>query len=133
MLSKILNIAKWIGGVIGGVMAIGGIVTLIWTQGVKAEQKRNKESNIEVKIDRLVISDSLKTVKLDQVLTNQEEFDKRQTKINTRLDALNRSYINLLKSDQKVNELIQYLEDVKKNSSIGGVSSYKIAPESNKY
>jgi len=119
MWNKILYVSKWIAGVIGGLMAIGGIVTLIWTQGVKAEQKKNKESNIETKIDRLVISDSIKTVKLDLVLENQLEFDKRQTKINTRLDALNKSYINLLKSDQKINELIQYLEDVKKNNTIG--------------
>jgi len=119
MWNKILYVSKWIAGVIGGLMAVGGIVTLIWTQGVKAEQKKNKESNIETKIDRLVISDSIKTVKLDLVLENQLEFDKRQTKINTRLDALNKSYINLLKSDQKINELIQYLEDVKKNNTIG--------------
>ena len=118
MWNKILYVSKWIAGVIGGLMAIGGIVTLIWTQGVKAEQKKNKESNIETKIDRLVISDSIKTVKLDLVLENQLEFDKRQTKINTRLDALNKSYINLLKSDQKINELIQYLEDVKKNNTV---------------
>lgn len=115
MLEKILYIAKWIAGVIGAVTAILGIVTLIYTQGIKAEQKKSKNSTIESKVDKLIVLDSIKSLKIDQMLVNQEKFGERQKNIEIKVDNLNRSYINHLKSDKRVDELINYLEGIKKN------------------
>ena len=128
MWDKSLYAFKWIGGIIGGVMAIVGVVTIIYTQGIKAEQKRYKESTVENKIDKLIVSDSIQSIKIDEVLSNQTNFTTEQASINSKLDNLNKSYINHLKTDKKVDELIQYLEDVKKNNSINGTSSWWIAP-----
>ena len=128
MWDKSLYAFKWIGGIIGGVMAIVGVVTIIYTQGIKAEQKRYKESTVENKIDKLIVSDSIQSIKIDEVLSNQTNFTTEQASINSKLDNLNKSYINHLKTDKKVDELIQYLEDVKKNNSIDGASSWWTAP-----
>ena len=128
MWDKSLYVFKWIGGIIGGVMAIVGVVTIIYTQGIKAEQKRYKESAVENKIDKLIVSDSIQSIKIDEVLSNQTNFTTEQASINSKLDNLNKSYIKHLKTDKKVDELIQYLEDVKKNNSIDGASSWWIAP-----
>ena len=115
MWDKVLYIAKWVAGVIGGAMAVLGVVTLIYTQGVKAEQKKAQNSTIESKVDKLIVSDSIKSFKIDQVLVNQEKFGERQKDIETKVDNLNRSYINHLKTDKKVDELINYLDGIKKN------------------
>jgi hypothetical protein len=59
MSEKVLNLAKWIGGVFGGATAIASIVILIYTQGVKAEQKRTKSTNQVVRIDTWIKYDSI--------------------------------------------------------------------------
>lgn len=118
MFSKILYIAKWVAGIVGGITAIAGVITFIYTQGIKAEQEKNKESTIEAKVDKMIVSDSIKTIKLDQLLVNQNEFILKQKSFEKKLDNLNNSYINHLRTDKKVDELIQYLEGVKKNNEI---------------
>jgi len=116
MLNKILYICKWIGGVIGGITAIAGIILFIYSQGIKSEQEKIKDYSLEAKVDRLIEYDSIKTIKLDQVLINQDEFSQKQIMFEKKMDNLNNSYINHLKTDKKIDELINYLEGVKKNN-----------------
>lgn len=118
MWDKILYISKWIAGVVGGITAIASIIIVIYSQGAKSEQKKIKDSSIEYKVDKLIVSDSLKNIKIDKVLLNQSDFSVKQSDMSGKLDNLNKSYINHLKTDKKVDELIQYLEGVKKNNEI---------------
>jgi hypothetical protein len=125
--SKILSIAKWFGGVIGGGMAILGVVTLIYAQGIKAEQKRSKDSTIEYKVDKLIVLDSVRSVKLDEIISNQDKIVVAQKASNLKFDKLNNSYIMLLKTDKKIDVLIQYLQEeqeVKKNLE----TSFSVTP-----
>jgi len=115
MWDKILYIAKCTAGIIGGIMAIVGIVSLIYGKGMKAQSLQTNHIIIEKKVDMLIRMDSTKSVKIDQILINQEKFGERQKNIEVKVDNLNKSYINHLKSDKKVDELINYLEEVKKN------------------
>lgn len=119
MLTKIANIAKWIGGVIGAGMAVVGVYTLIFGLGAKSAIEANNDTEFKTKtittLNKLVQSDSLKNIKLDEVIENQ--YTQQQS-----LKALNSSYVNLLKGSGKVDELIKYLESTqfelkKKNGS----------------
>jgi hypothetical protein len=122
MWSKILHISKWIAGVIGGATAIAGIVMFIYNTGIKHEKEVQKDTSLEKKVDMLIVSDSLKTVKLDQVLVNQSDFAANQFNMNSKLDRLNNSYINHLKTDQKLDQVIEYLEGEKKNNGLQGIN-----------
>jgi hypothetical protein len=128
MLSKVLNIAKWIAGVVGGVTAIAGIVTFIYTQGIKAEQKKLKSTSLEAKVDKLVVSDSIKNDKLDRMLYFQEISNNKQQQMDKKLDNLNASYINHLKADKKIDELIKYLEGTQEQLKKNGSYLLPIAP-----
>ncbi|HRN17229.1 MAG TPA: hypothetical protein PLF38_09330, partial [Xylanibacter oryzae] len=118
MLSKILNISKWIAGVIGGITAIAGIVMFIYSQGIKAEQKKSKDTAVieavnEVKVNlrELKGSDSLKTIQLSQIISNQKDQSKK-------LDNLQNSYILHLQESKKFNEAIDLLKAEKKNEGV---------------
>ena len=125
---KILYIFKWIAGVIAGTTAIIGIITLIYTQGVRAAESKYRSNSIEVKVDRLICLDSIKNEKIDQVLINQDQFTYKQIIIEKKLDDLNRSYVNHLKTDKKVDELIEYLEGTKEEELKKKDQSYVIVP-----
>jgi hypothetical protein len=115
MTEKIFYIAKWVGGVIGGVMAVIGVLSLVYNKGMTAQALQSNHVVIEKKVDMLIKMDSVKAIKIDQILVNQERFGERQKDIESKVDNLNKSYINHLKSDKKVDELINYLEGIKKN------------------
>jgi hypothetical protein len=126
MWNKILKIATWIGGVVGGITAIAGIVAFIYSQGIKAEQKKSKDTavieavnEVKSKLGDLQGSDSLKTIQLSQIILNQKEQSKK-------IDNLNVSYINHLKTDKKLDELILFLETEKKNKEL---TFYRIPSE----
>ena len=70
-MGKILLISKWIAGIIGAIMAIIGVVSLIYSQGVKSEALRSTDSAFEkttiTTLSSLVSSDSIRSEKLDIV------------------------------------------------------------------
>jgi len=107
MLTKILNISKWIGGVIGAGMAVVGVYTLIFGLGAKSAIEASNDTEFKTKtittLNQLVRSDSVKNLKLDAVIDLQYQQQYA-------LKALNSSYVNLLKGSGKVDELIKYLE-----------------------
>jgi len=131
MWSKILYISKWIAGVVGGMTAVVGIVLFIYNTGIKHERQVQKDYTLEKKVDLLIVSDSLKNIKLDQVLDNQKDLSSNQFSMSSKLDRLNNSYVNHLKKDQKVEELIEYLEGVKKNNGLQGINLLLTPPEQN--
>ena len=118
MWDKILYAGKWIAGVASGVVVIISIGTFVYTQGQKTEREKLKDTSTEMKVDKLIVSDSIKNVKIDQILSNQSQYLTSQKEMNKSLDNLNKSYINHLKTEKKVDQLIEYLEDVKKNGEI---------------
>ena len=79
MWANILKICKWIGGVVGGITAVGSIVLVIYTQGIKAEQKRSKDYSFESKVDKLIVNDSVKTEMLYTILNDVGELKAGQS------------------------------------------------------
>jgi hypothetical protein len=79
MWANILKICKWIGGVVGGITAVGSIVLVIYTQGIKAEQKRSKDYTFESKVDKLIVNDSVKTEMLYTILNDVGELKAGQS------------------------------------------------------
>jgi hypothetical protein len=107
-----------VGAIIGGITAIAGIVSFIYVKGMKAQSLQSNNITIEKKVDMLIKMDSSKSIKIDQLLVNQEKFRESQKDFEIKVDNLNKSYINHLKSDKKVDELIDYLEGIKKNGDL---------------
>jgi len=107
-----------VGAIIGGLTAIAGIVSFIYVKGMKAQSLQSNNIAIEKKVDMLIRMDSSKSIKIDQLLVNQEKFRESQKDFEIKVDNLNKSYINHLKSDKKVDELIDYLEGIKKNGDL---------------
>jgi hypothetical protein len=118
MLNRLVYIAKCVGAIIGGITAIAGIVSFIYVKGMKAQSLQSNNITIEKKVDMLIKMDSSKSIKIDQLLVNQEKFRESQKQFEIKVDNLNKSYINHLKSDKKVDELIDYLEGIKKNGDL---------------
>lgn len=124
MWSKILYVSKWIAGVVGGMTAVAGIVLFIYNTGIRHERQVQKDYSLEKKVDMLIVSDSLKNIKIDMILDNQKDLSSNQFSMNSKLDRLNNSYINHLKKEEKVDQLIEYLEGVKKNNNLQGINLY---------
>jgi hypothetical protein len=118
MWDRILYIGKWIAGVGSGIAVLISVIMFVYSQGQKTERDKFKDTSTELKVDKLIISDSIKNVKIDQILSNQNQFLSSQKDITRSLNNLNNSYINHLKNDKKVDQLIEYLESVKKNGEL---------------
>lgn len=93
----ILN--RWIilsGKVIGAIAILissaYGAYKWAYSQGVNAEKENNKSLTIEYKVDKLLVSDSLKTIWLDTISNNQTRFYEITSR---KLDRVTRAQDNL--------------------------------------
>jgi hypothetical protein len=60
-----------------------GAYVFIFKQGIDSERKQNQTVNLEMKVDRLIINDSLKTIRIEEFQKVLEENTK-ETKANTK-------------------------------------------------
>jgi septal ring factor EnvC (AmiA/AmiB activator) len=115
--AKIVTVLiSFIVGVAGGVIAYNKYIIKHYEQEQaviqQTEEFKAMQSNFKIVIDS--IGELSKEVRLIK-----PEIDKANKKI----DNLDRSYTQHLKNDNRVDELIQYLESEKKNSGISMIPS----------
>jgi len=123
IVSKVANIAKaYIIPIGGGISAIAGAVFFVYAQGIKAENKRNHSVSYETKIDKLITSDSLKTIKIDTLYLGQRRMLKKMTSIGNTVGIVKTQLGNhIIKTSQDKDEILNWVnafEEKKNNSSL---------------
>jgi len=109
---------------IGYLMAFAGAVTLVWKVAVYFDRRDNRSSLIEIKVDKLIISDSSRSAKLDHIITNQKNIEIKFNESIVAQNALRNSYVLHLSKDKALTkeDFLKYMEglslELKKNDWI---------------
>ena len=114
---------KIAGAITSVVLMAYGFYSWSKKQGVDEATANIKEVSYEGKIDKLIESDSLKTITLEKLLDNQDSIFKFQRnhllsedKQEIRFKTLESSYTDFLQGMGKFKEYIKYLEDTKREN-----------------
>jgi hypothetical protein len=109
---KYLILSGKIAGAITSVVLMGyGFYSWSKKQGVDEATRNVKEVSYEGKIDKLILSDSLKTITLQELITKQNEMSEKQEEFKAWGNSLRGVVLDIAKN-QKVtlDQMQQYME-----------------------
>ena len=120
MVEKFINIIKsYIIPIGGGISVIAGGIMFIYAQGIKAERSATHNISLELKVDRLITSDSLKSIKMDTLYFGQRNILRRMTSIGSTVGIVKTQLGNhIIKTSQDKNDILNWVNafEEKKNS-----------------
>lgn len=110
MIKKIMG---WVTYVLSAI----ALITLVSTWSVKKERERVANSTLEAKVDRLLVSDSVKTVQWDNYVEQQGQFHEAVldsiANVSKRTRSLEKSYIRFVeRNTQSTDEIREYLKGI---------------------
>jgi len=110
MIKKIMG---WVTYVLSAI----ALITLVSTWAVKRERDRVANSTLEAKVDRLLVSDSVKTMQWVNYVEKQEEFHEAVidsiAMVSSRARSLEKSYIRFVeRNTQSTDEISEYLKGI---------------------
>ena len=99
------------------VLSAIALITLVSTWAVKRERDRVANSTLEAKVDRLLVSDSVKTMQWVNYVEKQEEFHEAVidsiAMVSSRARSLEKSYIRFVeRNTQSTDEISEYLKGI---------------------
>lgn len=102
---------------IGYILSAAAFVTLISTWAVKHERERVENLTIESKVDKLLVSDSIRTIQWENYVQSQDQFKAAVldsiTYLSREQRAFRRSYVQYVqKNTQSTDEIREYLKGI---------------------
>jgi hypothetical protein len=123
MLTKLVNIIKsYIIPIGGGISVIAGGIMYVYSLGIKAERSTTHNISLEMKVDKLITSDSLKSIKIDSLYYGQRRMLRSVTSIGNTVGIVKTQLGNhIIKTSQDKDEILNWVNafEEKKNSMRG--------------
>lgn len=123
---------KKIGTYVGTIMGVIGLTTLVFTQGIKHEQKRVTDSSVEIKVDKLITADSLQNTKwddfqsavLDSITNMSGQIRNQSRKIHSLTTSQDNLRVYMINNAPTKEDMVKILDiwDVKKNLNFRGTA-----------
>lgn len=123
---------KKVGAYIGTIMGVIGLTTLIFTQGIKHEQKRANDTSVEIKVDRLIAADSLQNTKwdefqsavLDSITNISGQLREQGREIRSLTTSQNNLRMYMINNAPTKEDMVEILNiwDIKKNLNFNGTA-----------
>ena len=123
---------KRIGTYVGTIMGVIGLTTLVFTQGIKHEQKRVTDSSVEIKVDKLITADSLQNIKwdtfqgavLDSIANISGQLRDQNKKIHSLATSQDNLRMYMIQNAPTKEDMVEILNiwDVKKNINFNGMA-----------
>lgn len=92
IIKSLTIIGKIIGAMIITVTSSYGAYDFIFNRGIEYEKENQKENTLIIKVDKMIINDSIKTITLDNFIVRQEKFN---VEASTQLEGIITSLGNL--------------------------------------
>jgi hypothetical protein len=122
MLIKLINIIKtYIIPIGGGISIIAGGIMFVYSKGINAERAATHNISLEMKVDKLIASDSIRTVKMDTIYFSQKRMIRKMTSIGNTVGIVKTQLGNhIIKTSNDKQDIIDWFNAIeeKKNSSI---------------
>ena len=112
MMNVIKTIAKFLGKYWLTISVTAIIISGAYGYGILREKGNEKERQKDIKIDRVIVSDSVQTEMLKTILWNQDEQSWYIIKAQDRLDAIDRSYQAFLRKHDEKDVLLDYVQSL---------------------
>ena len=112
MMNVIKTIAKFLGKYWLTISVMAIIISGAYGYGILREKGNEKERQKDIKIDRVIASDSVQTEMLKTILWNQDEQSWYIIKAQDRLDAIDRSYQAFLRKHDEKDVLLDYVQSL---------------------
>ena len=104
---------------IGYFMAIFGFAAVVWKTAVYFDNKADKTTSLETKIETVIEKQNDQDTKIDSITVNLIKINDKLDQVNDNQTHLQNSYVLRLKNDKTLtrDEFIQYMEGLesKKN------------------
>jgi hypothetical protein len=106
--------ARWISTILGAILmvisSVSGVYLFITKQAVQRDRELIRSNTMEVKIDKLSISDSIFSTNFNELLSNQKELIRSLNENVKVTRSVNVGFTNHLKSTERLQELLKYYE-----------------------
>jgi hypothetical protein len=106
--------AIWISTILGAILmvisSVSGVYLFITKQAVQRDRELIRSNTMEVKIDKLSISDSIFSTNFNELLSNQKELIRSLNENVKVTRSVNVGFTNHLKSTERLQELLKYYE-----------------------
>jgi cbb3-type cytochrome oxidase subunit 3 len=106
--------------VIPFVGVIIGVVSFVYAQGIKSEREAAKKASIELKVDKLIKLDSLRTIKMDTIYDSQQLLLTRIDRLSGTMGIVKTQLGNhIIKTSNDKQDIINWFNatEEKKNNS----------------